>query len=261
MNPLGEELERLERQGRELFARVAEGERRYRRMARAVWQVQEQERRSLARDLHDGLGQNLTAVKTQLEWISRTTELPAEAADRIRDIVEVVAAALQETRELSRLLRPSMLDDLGLEPALHWLARTMGCEGDPRCRISVEVEGLEQRFDGDLETLIFRIAQEAVTNAVRHSGASRITIHVVSDPERLVLTIIDDGCGFDPGKVAREGSGLRGMRDRSMLFGGHLSVLSSNGRGSRIELRLPPVRRREDALATEIPSRAGAASV
>ena len=258
MNRLDRDLQRLEQQGRELFARIAEGERRYRRMARAVWQVQEQERRNLARDLHDGLGQNLTAVKTQLEWIDRTGELTPETALRVRELVEIVAGALQDTREMSRLLRPSMLDDLGLEPALRWLARTMACEGDPECRVSVAVEGLETRFDEGLETLIFRVAQEAVTNAVRHSGAPNIGIHLVSNADKLVLTVTDNGSGFDPTKLAGGGSGLRGMRDRATLFDGHLSVLSTPGRGTRIELRLPPTS--QERSVTDLRSRAGAVS-
>lgn len=242
MTSLERDLERLEDQGRQLFQRLAEGELRYRKMARAVWQVQERERRRLARDLHDGLGQNLTAIKTQLEWIRHTDDLPHETAGRLKELTHLVAMALQDTREMSRLLRPSMLDDLGLRPALRWLARTMSSneETEPR-EITVKVEGLTERFDGDLETLVFRIAQESVTNAVRHAEARNIHIHVASDAESLLLSVTDDGCGFDPAEAAREGGGLRGMRDRAELFDGRLSLHSTPGEGSRVELRLPPL--------------------
>lgn len=242
MNTLEQDLERLEDQGRQLFQRLAEGELRYRKMARAVWQVQERERRRLARDLHDGLGQNLTAIKTQLEWIRRTADLPSDTGIRLQELADLVATALQDTREMSRLLRPSMLDDLGLKPALRWLARTMSSDdaAEPR-EITVKVEGLNHRFDGDLETLIFRIAQESVTNAVRHADARNIHIHVASDAECLLLTVTDDGCGFDPAEAARDGGGLRGMRDRAELFDGRMSLHSNKNEGSRVELRLPPL--------------------
>src|SRR6185436_1351323 len=148
------------------------GERRFRGLARSVWNVQEAERRRLARDLHDGIGQTLTALKQQLDVVEQSAAVLPEAAHaRLRDAAELAAQALRETRELSRLLRPQILDDLGLEPALRWLTRTFS----ERTGVALEVDivGIDGRFAPDLETLAYRVVQEGLNNVAKHAGASR----------------------------------------------------------------------------------------
>ena len=225
-----------------LFAQLIQGERRYRGLARAVWTVQEEERRRLARELHDGIGQTLTALKTQLELLARRAgETAPELGPHLAGAVELAATALHDTRELSRLLRPPVLDDLGLGPALGWLARTLG----ERSGLAVElVSDLgEERFAAEVETLIFRVVQEALTNVLKHAGAAAARVEVGAASGRVWARVSDAGAGFDPGALAvgeeGAGSGLRGIRDRVDLFGGRLEVRSAPGRGTVLEVDLP----------------------
>lgn len=227
-----------------LFARLIDGERRFRSLAKAVWKVQEEERRRLARELHDGLGQTLTALTLQLERLREKLGQAAlpELAGRLDDSVEMARGALNETRELSRLLRPPVLDDLGLAAALSWLARTL----DQRTGLKVELElaALGERLDADLETLLFRLIQEALTNVLRHSGAGRAQVALRRAGANLELRVADAGRGFDPEAVltgGANGSGLRGMRDRLELFGGQLHLASAPGEGTVIAASVPLV--------------------
>lgn len=228
---IGQENERI-------LGDLIAGERRFRRLAKAVWQVQEDERRRLARELHDGIGQTLAALKNQLE---RLAAPDPETALGLRGAVDLATGALQDTRELSRLLRPPVLDDLGLPAALSWLGRTVGNRFD--LEVSVESAELAERPHTEIETVLFRIAQEALTNAAKHSKAARVTVLLEAGADSLELTIADDGAGFDVERVARTddrtGVGLRGMRDRVELFGGRLEVLSRPGDGTTIRAHLP----------------------
>ena len=227
-----------------LFARLIEGERRFRGLAKAVWKVQEDERRRLARELHDGLGQTLTALTLQLERLREKLDgaVPPELAARVDDSVEMARLALNESRELSRLLRPPVLDDLGLGAALSWLARTL--EQHTGLKVELALDALDERLDPDLETLVFRLIQEALTNVLRHSGVDRAQVAVRRSGEILELRIADAGRGFDSeaafdGGAATTGSGLRGMRDRLELFGGRLELASAAGQGTHILAVVP----------------------
>ena len=230
----------ITRQNERLFQELLSGERRFRGLARSVWNVQEAERRRLARDLHDGIGQTLTALKQQLDVVeSSSAALPEPVRERLRDAAELATQALHETRELSRLLRPQILDDLGLEPALRWLTRTFG----ERTGVALEVDlvGLDGRLPADLETLAFRVVQEALNNVSKHAGASRAQVLARCEGRELQLVVADDGRGFDVQERADspDGSGLRGLRDRVELFGGRIEIGSRPGKGTRIAARVP----------------------
>lgn len=225
-----------------LFARLIEGERRFRGLAKAVWKVQEEEQRRLARELHDGLGQTLTALTHQLERLREKLDgaVAPELAARLGDSVDMARLALNETREMSRLLRPPVLDDLGLAPALTWFARTL--EQRTGLKVELALEGLDERLDTDVETLVFRLIQEALTNVLRHAGVDRVQVSVRRAGESLELRVADAGRGFDPRAVlggGAAGSGLRGMRDRLELFGGRLDLSSAPGQGTRISAVVP----------------------
>lgn len=221
-----------------LLQRLEANEREFRRLGRAVWRVQEDERRRLARELHDGLGQNLTALKHRLGQIG--SELMPEQTslrDKLDTALALCAGALDDTRNLSRLLRPPILDDLGLEPALQWLARST--QETTGMAVVVDVEALPA-LDGELQTLLFRVAQEALNNAGKHAAAGSVLLRLVARERQLQLQVIDDGRGFDPALVATAGgSGLGSMRERLRLYGGQLELRASPGNGTRLRATVP----------------------
>jgi len=233
-------VRRLSRENERLFGELAAGERRLHRMARAVWQVQEEERRRLARELHDGVGQTLTALKNLLGWL-REKEDAREVEAGLGEALEIAARALQETREMSRLLRPAVLDDLGLEAALRGLVRAVARPDG--LQVGLDLEPGENRLPAAVETVLYRVAQEALSNVVRHSGAKRARLSLSRTDRRVRLSIEDDGRGFDPRQVfaagADSGIGLRGIRDRTALFGGSFDIVSRDGGGMRLSVELP----------------------
>ena len=218
-----------------LLERVESNEREFRRLARAVARVEEDERRRLARELHDGLGQTLTALKHRLAQLGN--DVAPQARDRLDAAIALCGDALEDTRALSRLLRPPILDDLGLEAALRALARTLGESSG--LSIDVAVEPLPD-LDGDVQTLVFRVAQEALNNAAKHAQAKEVLLRVVARGGLLQLQVADDGRGCDPDAMLRSGgSGLGGMRERLRLYGGALELHSAPGEGTRLRAVVP----------------------
>lgn len=249
------QIRELTADNQRLLQSVVRSERRFRTLAKSVWRVQEEERRRLARDLHDGIGQTLTALVNQLQRIDDDALSVGNLGlkHRLDDALEMARDTLRDTRELSRLLRPTLLDDLGLDAALAWLARTLS----ERTGLAIAFEsGLEeQRLPSDVETLLFRITQEALTNVIRHSAARSARVIVAHTPIQLILRIEDDGHGFDTAQVAQaernaSGSGLRGMRDRAELFGGRVEIRSAPGQGTVVQLTLTLDGPDTDATAT-----------
>lgn len=228
----------MREQYQRLLQRLEANEREFRRLGRAVWRVQEDERRRLARELHDGLGQNLTALKHRLGQIG--SELPPGASavrDKLDTALALCAGALDDTRNLSRLLRPPILDDLGLEPALRWLARSFSESSGVEAVVEL---GELPTLDGELQTLLFRVAQEALANAARHAQARSVLLHLQQRGAELQLQVVDDGRGFEPGNAASSGgNGLGGMRERLRLHGGRLELVAAPGRGTRLRAVVP----------------------
>ncbi len=218
-----------------LLQRLEANEREFRRLGRAVWRVQEDERRRLARELHDGIGQNLTALKHRLAQLE--AGLPQSHQERLQAAIELCHDTLEDTREMSRLLRPPILDDLGLEAALRWLARSMGESSG--LAVELELECLPP-LDGDLQTLLFRVAQEALNNVAKHARARSVLVRLVGRGPHLLLDVADDGqgCAADQA-VGSGGSGLGGMRERLRLYGGTLQFHSAPGEGTRLRVSVP----------------------
>lgn len=240
---LEQRLGELMQQQRDLVERLQQGQAYFQQLARSVWRVQEEERRKLARELHDGIGQNLTAM-VHLIGQARSA-LPAAAnqsRDRLEQMHALAETTLQETRALSRLLRPQILDDLGLEAALRWLARTLG--ESHGIDISLDLAPELPALGGDLATLIFRIVQESLANVARHAHAQHAAIELQRRGPRLLLRVRDDGRGCDTAAALAAGSegrssGLGGMRDRVRLFGGELRIDSAPGAGFGVAIELP----------------------
>jgi two-component system NarL family sensor kinase len=233
-----DDLAALRQQYQDLLDRLQRNEREFRRLGRAVWRVQEDERRRLARELHDGVGQNLTAIKHRLAAIAGT--LPgdnAEARAALEAAIALCSDTLEDTRHLSRLLRPPVLDDLGLEAALRWLARSQGEASG--LDIAVDIAALPP-LDADLQTLLFRVAQEALNNIARHADASSVLLRLVARGGLVQLQVADDGRGCDPDAALRGGgSGLGGMRERLRLYEGRLEIHSAPGEGTRLRAVVP----------------------
>jgi PAS domain S-box-containing protein len=204
------------------------------RLSQRVLAAQEAERRHVARELHDELGQLLTALRSNLEPSRNHLARGPES-------LALVDEALRQLRRLARSLRPALLDELGLEPALQWLAEQTTARG-----LAVEVRShiAELRLPPEVEAACFRVVQEALTNAVRHARASHVRIDLARDQDTLVLGIKDDGQGFDPAAahqraLAGDSLGLLSMEERAVLVGGRLEVRSAVGAGTRVLLQVP----------------------
>lgn len=215
------EVDSLIEENTRLFAELDTMQARFQRMTLRMWEIQEDERRRLARELHDELGQVLTALLHRLDQPGDDARAAA---------VSLARSALEDVRELSRLLRPPVLDDLGLSPALNWLGRRT--HDETGIRVDVVADVLDA-LPPAVETLLFRVAQEAVTNAVKHASASRMELRLTRVGDRVELRIRDDGVGFDPDTVER-GIGMNGMQDRVASFDGSLAVVSTPGRGTTV---------------------------
>lgn len=235
-----DDIDTLRRQYQSLLERLQRNEREFRRLGRSVWRVQEDEQRRLARELHDGIGQNLTALKHRLSQLrdeDGDAALQPAFRERIDTAIALCADTLEDTRELSRLLRPAILDDLGLEPALRWLARSLG--ESAQIEITLEIEPLPP-LDGELQTLLYRVAQEALNNTAKHAQAGNVLLRLVTRAGRVQLQVVDDGHGCDPEQALRSGgSGLGGMRERLRLYGGGLELHSAPGTGTRLRAVVP----------------------
>lgn len=189
--------------------------------------LEESERRNIARELHDEIGQTLTALKCRLE-MSGTPESR-----------ELVGELMARVSSLSLDLRPAMLDDLGLLPAVLWLTERYGAQTG--IRVDVQHAGVDGRFSREVETAAFRIVQEALSNVARHAGCERVQVRLWADAEALGVEISDTGRGFDARAAEARGasSGLRGMRERAEALGGQLAVDSRPGAGARVTAELP----------------------
>jgi signal transduction histidine kinase len=233
-----EGLEALRQRYRDLVARLEANDAEFRRLARSVMRVQEDERRRIARELHDGVGQNLAALKHQLALLQ--PEAPANGQDRIAACIALCAQTLEDTRQLSRLLRPQVLDDLGLVAALQWLGRTL--DAKEGLRIEMQLDEAPE-LDPESQTVLFRIAQEALANVGRHAGATHALVRLGRRADLAMLTVWDDGHGFDVAAAAQrarhgEAGGLAGMHERLRLHGGQLQV-ESGADGTLLRATLP----------------------
>jgi signal transduction histidine kinase len=202
---------------------------------RRVIQAQETERKRLALELHDETGQALTSILLVLGSI-RSAKSPVEAERAETDVRELVVQALQDVRALAVELRPTVLDDFGLEPALERLAETFS----ERTGIAADVQvRLDLRLPPEIETTLYRLVQEGLTNIVKHAAATRVSIVVGTRSGQVVATIDDDGMGFDESDVRPDALGLLGMRERLALVGGTLGVESTSGGGTTLSAQVP----------------------
>jgi PAS domain S-box-containing protein len=211
-------------------------------LSRRLLEIQEQERRRLARELHDEIGQVLTAVTINLQTARRLSE--GKALPVLDEGIGIVQHAIRQVRNLSLDLRPSMLDDLGLEAALRWYVEWQAQRAGLTIHLHINLPGA--RLPPELETTCYRVIQEALTNVLRHAQAKQVWVELMRDGDDLQVGVSDDGVGFDPKAMGQRGTaetgfGLLGMRERVEWLGGRFDIEAHPGRGTAImaQFQLP----------------------
>jgi PAS domain S-box-containing protein len=206
-------------------------------LAERLRRVREEERTRVSRDLHDQIGQILTAIKLDLMWMSR--RLPQtndEFGDRLKGAVGLINEGVRSVRNICSGLRPGVLDDLGLGAAIEWQGNEFAARTAIECNISVPIA--EVNLNGDQATEFFRIFQECLTNVMRHADARSVSVLLQQQGEELVLEVADDGKGFRESDVS-DSLGFLGMKERAQVCGGDLQIASAPGRGTTITVRVP----------------------
>jgi signal transduction histidine kinase len=230
------------RTGTERRLRVSE--RQLRQLAARVEAAREDERAALARELHDELGQTLTAVKLELGRTTRSLRndcVSPETVDRLQSLVGLVEIGLQTVKRIATELRPPALDHLGLPDAIQWEAMAFRARTGLRCHVRATPDGAG--LSKEQQIVVFRIFQEALTNVVRHARASAVHITLAERPRSFALRIRDNGGGISAERVRDPQSiGLRGMRERAALIGGSFEIKGHRGKGTTIDVRVPIVR-------------------
>ena len=211
--------------------------------SRQLIEAQEDERRRIARELHDQIGQILTAVKMNLHAVQQFCQ-GSEAGSYVKDNIEAVDQALRLVRDLSVDLRPPILDDLGLTTALHWYVDRYTKRTGLIVDVLIDLPDENERFSRDLETACFRIAQEALTNVVRHAKATHVVVRLTRDADSLLLTVKDNGVGFDIERLRKRAPrvatlGLISMQERAYAAGGTIELDSVPSSGTEIRFSLP----------------------
>jgi signal transduction histidine kinase len=218
-------------------------------LSRRLVEAQENERRHIARELHDEVGQALTTVIINLQAVQRLLDAPRAERDEapdplayLEESLQTVRRTLQQVRDMSLDLRPSLLDDLGLVPALRWYADRQAQRAGFAVHFGADLP--EMRLPVDVETTCFRVVQEALTNVVRHAQAQRVSIQLRQGQESLDLNILDDGRGFDVERALQRAAGggslgLLGMQERVHFAGGEMDIQSAPGHGTEIRVSLP----------------------
>jgi signal transduction histidine kinase len=225
---------RLETEARRRFEESVKAQASLQELSAKLLRAQEDERRALSRELHDEIGQSLSAILMEVEnLLDMVPEREVQA--HLASIRGQAEKSVNEIRNMALLLRPSMLDDFGLVPALAWQARQMSKRTG--LRVQVAAGELPEELPEEHKTCIYRIVQEALNNCARHAQATSVQVAVHVEKNRILLSVQDDGSGFDPRRA--HGLGLLGMEERVRHLGGSLEVDSQPGRGTTLKIELP----------------------
>jgi signal transduction histidine kinase len=234
------ERKRIEDEGARLLEAVSQQREQLRALARRLAEVQEAERKQLAQELHDQVGRNLTALDLNLNIIRAqmpsVSPIAAEIQTRLAETLALVRQTAESIRNVMANLRPPVLDDYGLLAALHWY----GTQFASWAGLPVTVQGEEPipRLAASVENALFRITQEALTNAAKHARATQVTVNIEVDKGVVRLVVADNGIGFEPEHLARpfgkQGWGLLIMRERAEMIGGQCRIESRAGQGTRV---------------------------
>jgi signal transduction histidine kinase len=232
---------RLENRIRRQRLQDAQNARELQHLSAKLITAQEEERRNIARELHDEVGQVLTAIKVELAVAQRTIEASGGAAHLLEDARSITDGALATVRDLSHLLHPALLDDLGLPAAVEWYLRGFGKRHD--IRAEVLHDRVDQRLTPEIEASAYRIIQEALTNVAKHARATTCRVFLQRLSNTILITIEDNGAGFDAAEAERTGGerglGLIGIRERASQLRGTVRLESAPGKGTRLTVELP----------------------
>ncbi len=232
----------LERQASRQYQEVAAAKADLERLSARLIEIQEQERKRLSAELHDRIGQALATLRLE---IARAESVPGrrlpEVRQRLADARALAEDAIQVVRDISLVLRPALLDDLGLRPALQWLTEDFRRRTGITCDLNEQ--GPADALPEDVRTCVYRVVQEALHNCEKHAAALWVRVSIAQAAGLVTVTVEDDGCGFDPSATRtgprQSGLGILGMRERAAALGGEVEVNSTPGKGTRLTLRLP----------------------
>ncbi len=231
----------LERESARNYQIVAEARRDLKRLSTRLIDIQEEERARLSRELHDEIGQVLTAIRIEISQSLSSAGRAPEAHERLERARQLVERAVRTVRNISLLLRPSALDDLGLVPALQWLSDDFSNRTGMECAFAEE--GVQEALPDAVKTCAYRVVQEALHNCEKHSAASLVRIQVRQTASTLDLEIEDNGRGVNLSSAGmplqNTGSGLLGMRERAAMLGGRVAIRSAVGAGLKLALSIP----------------------
>jgi signal transduction histidine kinase len=236
---------RLARDAELRYHQVAQAQRELKELSARLVEAQELERRAISRELHDEVGQSLSALLMELGNLGAVAPGDAELRRHVESIRKLAESSVNVVRNMALLLRPSMLDDLGLVPALQWQAREISKRTG--MAVTVDAEGVADDLPEEHRTCIYRVVQEALNNCARHASAHSVRIQVVQQDARIRLSVQDDGQGFDSTHV--RGLGLLGMEERVTHLGGRFHLQSEPGLGTKLRIEIPLVQRAVEALA------------
>lgn len=229
-----------------LFEQVRAGRERMQSLSRRLVEIQEAERRSLAGELHDQIGGVLTGMQFSLESAKRLSGEPLKAS--LDEMQGIVKSLMAQIREMALILRPAMLDDMGLLPTLLWHFDRYTIQTG--IQVGFTHFGLDKRFSPDIETAIYRIIQESLTNVARYAQVKQVDVRVIGDEEFIRLQVWDRGAGFDTGALGKQSFGVNGMRERAYSLGGRFEIHSAPGESTQVVAVFPQgksVERRKNA--------------
>jgi PAS domain S-box-containing protein len=250
--PIESTIARVSIEGKEMFTAIlrdigdrrrAESElqdshRQLRELASSLQAVREEERTSIARELHDELGQQLLRLRMDLSWLSgRIKDLAPAVQEKVADMKQFVAGTVDTLRRVTTRLRPPLLDELGLAEAARWQLDEFSARNDIAVVATIDIDG--DSLDERTSINVFRILQESLTNVGRHAGATRIDVSLTTRNDDLVFEIHDNGRGLEPGHRQEFGHGLVGIRERTLLLGGRMEIESSPGQGFSLRIGIP----------------------
>jgi PAS domain S-box-containing protein len=248
-----QELNRtLETRVQERTEELAQANESLRHLSSRLLSVQEDERRRIARDLHDECGKNLTALRFALEKFGKAMPVKLSAGETFDEIMRLIGQLGDDIRNIASDLRPDTLDHLGLIPTLEWYVKNLSSRV-PETQIDFQAGGFKKRLHPETEIVLYRVIQEGLTNVLKHAEAKEVKIMLTYSHPKVILTMRDDGKGFEeklalsPSGIGRRGIGLLGIRERVSSLGGKVKILSGRGKGTLIRVELPAVKRRRDA--------------